>query len=34
MVIWEPVLMMRLTSDEDHREQLRHLCAMAQLPGV
>ncbi len=34
MVIWEPVLMMRLTSDEDHREQLRHLYAMAQLPGV
>lgn len=34
IVIWEPVLMMRLTSDEDHREQLRHLYAMAQLPGV
>ncbi|MFJ1801692.1 helix-turn-helix domain-containing protein [Streptomyces sp. NPDC088180] len=34
IVIWEPVLMMKLTSDEDHREQLRHLYAMAQLPGV
>ncbi|GGU91474.1 transcriptional regulator [Streptomyces cavourensis] len=34
MVIWEPVLMMKLTSDEDHQEQLRHLYAMAQLPGV
>ncbi|MFE2296111.1 Scr1 family TA system antitoxin-like transcriptional regulator [Streptomyces sp. NPDC059452] len=34
MVIWEPVLMMKLTSDEEHREQLRHLYAMAQLPGV
>ncbi|MFH9266104.1 Scr1 family TA system antitoxin-like transcriptional regulator [Streptomyces sp. NPDC017546] len=34
IVIWEPVLMMKLTSDEEHREQLRHLYAMAQLPGV
>ncbi len=34
IVIWEPVLMMKLTSDEDHREQLRHLYTMAQLPGV
>ncbi|MFF5828715.1 DUF5753 domain-containing protein [Streptomyces bacillaris] len=34
MVIWEPVLMMKLTSDEDHREQLRHLYEMSQLPGV
>lgn len=33
IVIWEPVLMMKLTSDDDHREQLRHLYAMAQLPG-
>ncbi|MFJ1590996.1 Scr1 family TA system antitoxin-like transcriptional regulator [Kitasatospora albolonga] len=34
MVIWEPILMMKLTSDEEHREQLRHLHTVAQLPGV
>lgn len=34
IVMWEPVLMMRLTSEEEHREQLRHLYEMAQLPGV
>ncbi|MCC0578037.1 Scr1 family TA system antitoxin-like transcriptional regulator [Streptomyces californicus] len=34
IVIWEPVLMMRLTSEEEHRKQLRHLYEMAQLPGV
>lgn len=34
IVMWEPVLMMRLTSEEEHWEQLRHLYELAQLRGV
>ncbi|MFD9423955.1 MULTISPECIES: helix-turn-helix transcriptional regulator [unclassified Streptomyces] len=34
MVIWEAVLMLKILPDDEHREQLRHLRACAQLPGV
>jgi len=33
-VIWEPVLMLRLLGNEGHLEQLRHLRACADLPGI
>lgn len=33
-VIWEPVLRLQLVDAEAHREQLRHLRACAELPGI
>ncbi|MFF3733507.1 Scr1 family TA system antitoxin-like transcriptional regulator [Streptomyces sp. NPDC002476] len=33
-VIWDPVLRLRLLDDEEHLEQLRHLRAYAELPGI
>ncbi|MFB7914814.1 Scr1 family TA system antitoxin-like transcriptional regulator [Streptomyces sp. NPDC056061] len=33
-VIWEPVLTLQLLDAEQHREQLRHLRACAELPGL
>lgn len=33
-VIWQPVLMLRLGDGETHAEQIRHLRACAELPGV
>ena len=33
-IIWEPILRMRLGGEDVHTEQLRHLLACADLPGV
>ncbi|MFJ2900174.1 helix-turn-helix domain-containing protein [Streptomyces sp. NPDC087218] len=33
-VVWEPVLRLQLTDDEGHTEQLEHLRACAELPGI
>ncbi|MFE7619416.1 helix-turn-helix domain-containing protein [Streptomyces sp. NPDC057496] len=33
-VVWEPVLRLQLTDDEGHVEQLEHLRACAELPGI
>ncbi|MFF7364915.1 Scr1 family TA system antitoxin-like transcriptional regulator [Streptomyces sp. NPDC008125] len=34
MVVWEPVLMLRLGPTEEHAKQLRHLLTCAQSPGI
>jgi transcriptional regulator with XRE-family HTH domain len=33
-VIWEPVLHLRLCADTEHKQQIRHLRAMAEMPGL
>ncbi|MCA1220714.1 helix-turn-helix domain-containing protein [Streptomyces sp. 8L] len=33
-VLWEPILHLHLSTDAEHKEQIRHLRTMADLPGL